>query len=221
MPRPAPPGSRPGPAPTWSSALARGATRTPRADPTNAARLRWALDVLDPRPGDRILEIGCGVGALVELVAARLEGGCLHALDRSEPMVAHARARNAPAIAAGRVTIDCAAVSDARLGPAAYDTIFAFNVGLFWAGPSPELSALVRALRPSGRMYVFHQAPVPTDMRAPIAALRTRLAELGLDAGEVRRKRLEPVPAVCVAAWRKAGSKAGAAPRARRARSTR
>ena len=60
----------------------------------------------------------------------------------------------------------------------------------------------MRALRPAGALFVFHQAPVPVDMRAPIAALRRELAQLGLDACEVIRKRLDPVPAVCVVARR-------------------
>jgi protein-L-isoaspartate O-methyltransferase len=169
---------------------------------TNAARLRWAIEVLDPRPGDRILEIGCGVGAAVELVAARLGRGTILALDRSQPMVAQARRRNAAAIAAGRAAIEAVSVADADLGRAAFDRIFSFNVGLFWSHPAPELPALVRALRPAGALYVFHQAPVPVDMRAPIAALRAELAQLGLDACEVIRKRLDPVPAVCVVARR-------------------
>ncbi|MEJ7730810.1 MAG: class I SAM-dependent methyltransferase [Polyangiaceae bacterium] len=169
---------------------------------TNAARLRWAVEVLDPRPGDRILEVGCGVGAAVELVAAHLRRGTILALDRSQPMVAQARRRNAAAIADGRVRIEAVAVAVADLGRAAFDRIFSFNVGLFWRHPAPELPALVRALRPAGVLYVFHQAPVPTDMRSPIGALRAQLASLGLDACEVLRERLHPVPAVCVVARR-------------------
>jgi trans-aconitate methyltransferase len=188
---------------------------------TNADRLRWAVDVLDPRPADRILEIGCGVGAAVEAIAARLDLGSIRALDRSPAMIATARARNAAAIASGRAHIDCAALRDADLGRAAFDRIFAFNVGLFWLRPSAELPAVVRALRPGGALYVFHQAPVPVDMRAPIAALRAELASLGLADSEVLRKRLEPVAAICVLA-RRASSVTRASPAAgRRAREKR
>ncbi len=47
-----------------------------------APRIARAVDFLDPRSGERILEIGCGHGVAVDLVARRLEGGCVTGLDR-------------------------------------------------------------------------------------------------------------------------------------------
>jgi len=57
---------------------------------------RWGSAVLDRLPlrGDeRVLDAGCGTGRVTELLAERLEGGRVVALDGSSSMVAAARER--------------------------------------------------------------------------------------------------------------------------------
>src|SRR6187431_1425343 len=60
---------------------------------------RWGAAVLDRLPlrGDeRVLDAGCGSGRVTELLAERLPGGRVVALDGSSQMVAAARERLAP-----------------------------------------------------------------------------------------------------------------------------
>lgn len=50
-----------------------------------------ALDLLDPQPGEHILDIGCGEGALTQKIVER--GATVVGIDNSESMVAAAKAR--------------------------------------------------------------------------------------------------------------------------------
>lgn len=53
------------------------------------------LDLLDPQPGERILDLGCGTGQLTAMIAER--GALVTGLDHSPEMVAQARI-NYPAL---------------------------------------------------------------------------------------------------------------------------
>ena len=49
------------------------------------------LELLDPQPGERILDVGCGEGTLAEKIAAA--GARVVAVDAAPDMVAAAKAR--------------------------------------------------------------------------------------------------------------------------------
>ena len=58
-------------------------------------KAKGLLELLAPRPGERILDLGCGTGALTAEIAAR--GAEVLGVDRSEEMIAEAR-RKFPAL---------------------------------------------------------------------------------------------------------------------------
>jgi trans-aconitate methyltransferase len=98
------------------------------------------VELLAPRPGERILDLGCGDGALTEkLVAA---GASVVAVDASEEQVAGARSRGLDA----RV-----ARAEALPFVAEFDAVFS-NAALHWMrDASAVLASVHRALRPGGR----------------------------------------------------------------------
>jgi hypothetical protein len=51
------------------------------------------VDVVGPAPGQRVLDVGCGPGALTEVLVGRLGVSAVSAVDPSEAFVAAARAR--------------------------------------------------------------------------------------------------------------------------------
>jgi protein-L-isoaspartate O-methyltransferase len=123
------------------------------------ARLGWAVDLLDPQPGQRVLEIGCGAGLAVALLGDRLERGCVVAVDRSAAMVAAARRRNAAQVSAGKVVVLEGRLGEVNLGVEVFDAIFAFNVSDLLRVDCPELRNLPGLLKAGGRVVFCHQPP--------------------------------------------------------------
>ena len=98
------------------------------------------LELLDPRPGERILDLGCGDGTLTARLAAA--GASVVALDASPEMVAAARARG----------LDAHVGDGHALGfDGGFDAVFS-NAALHWmTEPDAVLDGVHRALRPGGR----------------------------------------------------------------------
>jgi cyclopropane fatty-acyl-phospholipid synthase-like methyltransferase len=126
------------------------------------ARIRWAVDFMDPQPSDHILEIGCGPGAAAELMVSRLETGKVFAIDRSESGVDRTKRRNAEAIKAGRLTVRQIDLATLRVPVKRLNKVFAFNVNLFWVRAcEDEIALLHERVVPGGAVYLFYEAARP------------------------------------------------------------
>lgn len=130
-----------------------------RSDVRLSARLAAILEALPLRPGMRVLEIGCGPGALARAIAQRIGDGVVVAIDRSARAVAQARAACRAEIEAGRLEVRHAAIEDFDLAPgeAPFDVVVAVRVGaLDGRHPERERQAharIRRALAPGGRFF--------------------------------------------------------------------
>ena len=160
-------------------------TREVGVGTTVPVRVRWAVEVLDPQPGEHVLEVGCGPGAAAELVCPRLGDGHLLAVDRSPVAVARTLARCAPHVAAGRLQVTQAELSGLDLPRGALDAAFCVDVNVFWTGPaSRELAALRAGLRAGGRLLVLYGAG-PTASERLVDRVAAALREGGFDEVEV------------------------------------
>jgi trans-aconitate methyltransferase len=100
------------------------------------------IDLLEPQPGERILDLGSGTGHLTHQIAER--GAFVSGLDSSPAMVAQARA-NYPKLQF--VLGDAADFSS----PEQFDAVFS-NAALHWMQRPEAVAACVwKALRPGGR----------------------------------------------------------------------
>jgi len=99
------------------------------------------LDLLQPQPGERILDLGCGDGALTEKLVAL--GAHVVAVDNSSDMIAAARQRGLDA----RI-MDARALTFEN----EFDAVFS-NAALHWVKDDPDapVAGAFRALRAGGR----------------------------------------------------------------------
>jgi len=126
------------------------------------------VDLIAPRPGERILDLGCGDGALTEkLVAA---GASVVAVDASAEQVAGARARGLDA----RV-----ARGEALPFVSEFDAVFS-NAALHWMREAAAvISSVHRALRPGGRFVA--EMGGAGNVAAIRSALVSALGHRGID----------------------------------------
>jgi trans-aconitate methyltransferase len=125
------------------------------------------VDLLAPAPGEAILDLGCGTGALAGQIAAR--GARVQGLDASPEMIARARAAQ-PAL-------------DFKVGDGqaltfdgGFDAVFS-NAALHWMIDAEATArGIARALKPGGRLVAeFGGAGCVAIVRQGVAtALRRR-----------------------------------------------
>jgi SAM-dependent methyltransferase len=100
------------------------------------------LQLLNPQPGELILDLGCGDGLLTEKIVEA--GARVIGLDSSEEMVEAARARGIDAFVADAEDMDVE-----RFG--AFDAVFS-NAALHWMlDPDAVACGIFKALREGGR----------------------------------------------------------------------
>jgi trans-aconitate methyltransferase len=129
------------------------------------------VDLLAPQPGERVLDLGCGDGALTEKLVAL--GAAVVGVDFSAEQVGAARARGLEAhVADGQgLTFD-----------AEFDAVLS-NAALHWmTRPDAVIDGVWRALKPGGR-FVGEMGGAGNVQRVK-AALTRALARRSVEAAE-------------------------------------
>ena len=135
-------------------------------------RAKGLVDMLAPKAGERILDLGCGTGALTAEIARR--GAEILGVDRSEEMISQAR-KKFPAL-----KFELLDVRELRFN-AEFDAVFS-NAVLHWVPEAAQVIAgVAQALKLGGRFVAefggkgniqrlvegFHRAFSALGMRDP------------------------------------------------------
>jgi trans-aconitate methyltransferase len=127
------------------------------------------VELLDPKPGERILDLGCGDGVLTEKIVAA--GATVVAVDAAPDMVAAAKAKG----------IDARVVPGQSLNfEREFDAVFS-NAALHWMRPQEAvLAGVARALKPGGRFVA--EMGGHNNTAAILTAFRAVLGCRGIEA---------------------------------------
>ena len=124
-------------------------------EPAVPERIRWMTDMLDPQPGERIADLGCGTGDALEAIAGRVDAEVI-GLDFSAAVLRTAAAAldRLPGV---RLVLAQADLTDpVPLADASVDRVLCHNVLECLSRPAALVAESHRILRPGGRLVLSH-----------------------------------------------------------------
>ncbi len=105
-----------------------------------------------PKPGERVLDIGCGTGATtIPFAAAVGPGGAVTGADIAEPMLAQCR-QNIAKAGATNIELLLADAQTHPFPPASYDLVISRFGVMFFADPIAAFANLFKAVKKGGRL---------------------------------------------------------------------
>jgi len=137
--------------------------------------IKWAIALMDVQPADHVLDVGCGSGVAIKLIAQIAVEGFVAGIDYSEEMVQQARKRNAAAVRAGRVEIKRGDVAALPYDDESFDKVIATETFNFWPDPVANLQEVRRVLRPGGLVALAMEGSKESPNWQKLAALTTRM----------------------------------------------
>ncbi len=125
----------------------------------NGVQNRAALDALDIRPGDSVIEIGCGPGVALREALRRVgKGGFVAGIDQSATAAHYAAHSVHSHVLKGRAITMRAGADDLPFRDSFFDRAFAVNTFQFWPDPARALREIARVLAPGGRLVITQRA---------------------------------------------------------------
>jgi ubiquinone/menaquinone biosynthesis C-methylase UbiE len=117
----------------------------------------FVKETLAINKSDHILEIGCGTGSLLKLIANELENGIVEGIDFSKTMISIAKKKNKKHISKKKAIIRLGNFDELQFEKNSYDKIFSVNTIYFWKSPVSTISKVSDLLKANGMMVLgFH-----------------------------------------------------------------
>jgi ubiquinone/menaquinone biosynthesis C-methylase UbiE len=118
---------------------------------------RWALEHVSLPADAAILDIGCGGGKSIEVLAQQARQGKVYGIDYSKDMVQTATFLNRGLIRSGRAEIRHASVSRLPFPDRSFDLVACFECCYFWPDIIDDLREIRRVLRQNGLLLIANE----------------------------------------------------------------
>ncbi|HKW74171.1 MAG TPA: class I SAM-dependent methyltransferase [Terriglobales bacterium] len=115
----------------------------------------WGLSHISIGKRETILDVGCGGGRTVTKLAAIASEGKVYGIDHSAASATFARKLNQSSIAAGRVEIQEASVSELPFPENTFDLVTAVETHFWWPDVPGGMSEILRVLKPGGTLIII------------------------------------------------------------------
>ena len=125
-----------------------------RMNASHAAVTQWGLGHIPIEENFTILDVGCGGGRTIDLLASRTRGK-VYGVDYSEVSVDTTRKMNERAIAEGRVNIQHASVSQLPFPDATFDIAIAVETHYYWPDLPRDVREVMRVLKHGGMFLII------------------------------------------------------------------
>ena len=163
-------------------------------------RNEWTLSLLDIRQDDRVLEVGCGPGALIQALAAKATEGFVAGVDPSPIMLQQTARRNAEAIREGRVRLQLGSAMALPFEDASFDKALSANSLPFWPDQEAGVKEMWRVLKSGGMIAIILQprwARTESEVKQIGAGLLALLSKVGFQQVRLEFKPMKPIASVC------------------------
>jgi SAM-dependent methyltransferase len=115
----------------------------------------WGLAHVNIEKNFTILDVGCGGGRTISMLAAVASDGKVSGVDHSAASVEAARQSNVEAITSGRVHVEQASVSRLPFPDQTFDLVTAVETHYYWPDPVADMREILRVLKPGGSLAVI------------------------------------------------------------------
>ena len=125
---------------------------------SHANGIQWGLGQIEINHNEIILDIGCGGGSAVKIMAEKSINVKVYGIDYSLESVQISKANNSKLIRDGRVFINQGNVSKLDFPNNYFDLITAINSHYYWPNLLHDFGEVLRTLKPGGRFIIIGES---------------------------------------------------------------